>query len=60
MNWQPISRKRAFWDLAICGAGGVYLALTLWLNLDSPVVGLALIVLAAHELVEPRRRRNNA
>lgn len=60
MSWQAIGRKRVFWDLALCGAGGVYLALTLCLNLDSPVVGLALIVLAAHELVEPRRHRHGA
>jgi hypothetical protein len=49
--------KRACWDLTICGAGLVYMALVLVLNLDSPLFGLLLIVLAAHELLEPHRHK---
>jgi len=49
--------KRAFWDLTIWGAGLVYMALVLFLNLDSPLFGLLLIVLAAYELLEPHRHK---
>jgi hypothetical protein len=49
--------KRAFRDLAICGAGLVYLALVLFVNLDSPILGMLLIVLAGYELVGPHRHR---
>jgi hypothetical protein len=46
--------KRAFWDLTICGAGLVYVALALFVNLDSPLFELVLIVLAAYELLNRR------
>jgi hypothetical protein len=49
--------KRAVWDLTICAAGLVYLALVLFLNLDSPLFGLLLIVVAGYELIEPHRHR---
>jgi hypothetical protein len=52
--------KRAFWDLTIWGAGLVYLALVLFVNLDSPLFGLLLIVLAAYQLLEPLNRRRDA
>jgi hypothetical protein len=45
------------WDLAIWSAGLVYLALVLFVNVDSPVFGLVLIILAAYELLRPRRRK---
>jgi hypothetical protein len=45
------------WDLAIWSAGLVYLALVLFVNVDSPVFGLVLIILAGYELLRPRRRR---
>ena len=57
MTWEPIGRKRAVRDLAICGAGWVYVALTLCINLDSPLLAIALLILAAYELVEPHRHR---
>jgi hypothetical protein len=46
--------KRAFWDLTICGAGLVYIALVLFVNLDSPLFGLLLIGLAGYELLDRR------
>jgi hypothetical protein len=49
--------KRACWDLTICGAGLVYMALVLFVNLDSPLFGLMLIVLAAYQLLEPHRHK---
>jgi MYXO-CTERM domain-containing protein len=44
-------------DLAIWGAGLIYLALVLFVNVESPVFGLALIILAGYELLRPRRRK---
>ena len=49
--------KRAFWDFTIWGAGLVYLALVLCENLDSPIFGLLLIILASYKLLERHRRR---
>jgi hypothetical protein len=49
--------KRAFWDLTIGGAGLVYLVLVLFVDLDSPIFGLLLIVLAGYELLAPRCHR---
>jgi hypothetical protein len=46
--------KRAFWDVTICGAGLVYVALVLFVNLDSPLFGIVLIVLAGYELLGRR------
>ena len=46
--------KRAFWDFAICGAGLVYIALVLFVNLYSPLFGLVLIGLAGYELLTRR------
>jgi uncharacterized membrane protein YfcA len=43
------------WDLTIWCAGLVYLVLVLFANLDSPLFGLLLIVLAAYQLLEPHR-----
>lgn len=50
-------RKRAFWDLTIWGAGLLYLALVLFVNVDSPLFGMLLIVSAGYELVGPHRHR---
>ena len=49
--------KRACWDLTIWGAGLVYMALVLFVNLDSPLFGLLLIVVAGYELLEPHSRK---
>jgi hypothetical protein len=54
--------KRAVWDLTICAAVLVYLFVVyhspvLFLNLDSPVFGLLLIVFASYQLLEPHCRR---
>ena len=49
--------KRTVWDLTICAAALVYLSSVLFLNLDSPVFGLLLIVLASYQLLEPHCRR---
>jgi len=46
-----------FRDLTICGAGLVYLVLVLCVNLDSPLIGLLLIVLAGYELLGPHRHK---
>jgi len=46
-----------FWDLTIWGAGLVYLVLVLFVNLDSPLFGLLLIISAAYQLLEPHRHR---
>ena len=46
--------KRAFWDFTICGAGLVYVGLALFVNLDSPIFALVLIVLAGYQLVGGR------
>ena len=51
--------KRAFWDLTIWGAGLVYLALVLFGNLDSPVFGLLLIVVAGYQLLEPNNPKRS-
>jgi hypothetical protein len=48
--------KRAFWDLTICGAGLIYVALVLFVNLDSPLFGMVLIGLAGYELLDRRRQ----
>jgi hypothetical protein len=50
-------RKRALRDLTIWAAGLAYMALVLFVNLDSPFFGLLLIVLAAYALLEPRRHK---
>jgi hypothetical protein len=49
--------KRAFWDLAIGSAGLIYVALVLFINLDSPLFGVLVIVLAGHELLRPQGPR---
>lgn len=46
--------KRMFRDVTICGAGLVYLALVLFVNLDSPLFGVLLIALAGYGLWERR------
>jgi hypothetical protein len=46
-----VSSRRAVWDLTIWVAALVYIALVLWLNLDTPLVGLLLIGLAVYELI---------
>jgi hypothetical protein len=38
-------------------AGLIYMALVLFVNLDSPLFGLLLIVLAAYQLLEPHRHK---
>ena len=63
MTAEPAARKRAFRDAAICGAALIYVVLVLCINLDSPLMGIALILLAAHELLasyRQRRRRTHA
>lgn len=54
--------KRAVRDVTICGLGLVYLALVLFVNLDSPLFGFLWIALAGYQLFEPhsreRRRRH--
>jgi len=49
-----VASKRAFWDLTICGAGLVYVALALLINLDSPLFAFVLIILAGYELLDRR------
>jgi len=57
-NASPHStNKRGIWDLAIGIAGLIYLGMVLFVNLYSPVFGFVLIVLAGHEMLEPRCRR---
>jgi hypothetical protein len=47
--------KRAFRDVTICGAGFVYVALVLCINLDSPLFGVLWLVVASHELLTSHR-----
>jgi len=51
--------RRAVRDLTVCGAGLVYLALVLFVNLDSPLLGLLWIAMAGYQLVEPHRRKGS-
>ena len=53
-----MSGRRAVWDLTIWFAALVYVALVLWLNLDTPWVGLLLIGLAVYELIARREQSN--
>jgi len=46
--------KRAIWDLVIGIAGLIYLGVVLFADLRSPAFGLALVLLAAYEVLEPR------
>jgi hypothetical protein len=46
--------RRIFRDVTICGAGLVYLALVLFVNLDSPLFGIVLIALAGYGLWDRR------
>ncbi|HTS27979.1 MAG TPA: hypothetical protein VMH81_19020 [Bryobacteraceae bacterium] len=43
------------WDLALALAGLVYLALVLFMGIEVPVVGVALVVLAVCALIRPHR-----
>ncbi len=54
-NTSPHSTgTRGIWELAIGVVGLIYLGLVLFVNLYSPVFGFVLIVLAGHEIMEPR------
>ena len=50
-------RTRVTWRLIVLLAALSYVAATLFVNIDSPLFGLVVIVLMARELVESRRCR---
>lgn len=52
-------RPRAFWDIALALAGLIYIGTLLCFNLQSPLFAAAFIVLAAYEVIEPRRRKRS-
>ena len=45
--------KRTVQDLTIWAAALIYLALVLFLDLSSPLLGLLLIILAGYRLLDP-------
>ena len=49
-------RVRAYWDIALGVCAVVYLTLVLFDDVESPMFSLALIVLVANALVQPRLR----
>jgi hypothetical protein len=48
--------RRAKWDLVVGVSGVIYVALTLWLSLDSPLLSLLFIALAGYDLLAGRNR----
>lgn len=50
--------SRLFWDLTLCLAGILYVDLVLFQQLDSPLLAMILILLAAYELIEPHLSRH--
>ena len=49
--------RHLLWDLLLALAGTVYLGLVLFQGLESPLFGLAFLVLAACELIRLHRTR---
>ena len=47
--------KHIFWDLLLALAGTVYLGLVLFQGLESPLFGVAFVILAACELIRLHR-----
>jgi hypothetical protein len=47
--------RESKWDMALGLAGVAYLAMVLFMGLEIPVFGAALIVLAAYALIRPHR-----
>jgi len=52
---QPIASDRFAWSLVVLLAALFYLVLDLFAGIDSPVIGLAIVVLMARELMRSRR-----
>jgi fatty acid desaturase len=53
-------RQRAFWDTVLGLAGLIYIGTLLCFNIQSPLFAAAFIVLAAYEVIEPRRRKRGS
>ena len=49
-------RVRVYWDLALGVCAVAYLTLVLFDDVESPLLSLALIILVANALVQPRLR----
>lgn len=49
-------RRRAKWELALVAAGMVYIALTLWMSLSSPLLSVLYIGMAGYFLVTGHHR----
>ena len=47
--------RQTRWDLTLGLAGVVYLTLVLFMGVEVPVFGAALVVLAAYALIRPHR-----
>lgn len=45
---------RTRWDLALAFGGLLYVVLILWLSLDTPLLSLLFVALAAHQLFSRR------
>ena len=50
-----MSLRRAVWDVTVWGAGWLYVALVLCLNIDSPALGACVLALVLYELMAPHR-----
>lgn len=49
--------RRAKWELILGISGFVYVILTFWLNLDSPIISILLIGLVGYDLLTVRMNR---
>ncbi len=49
--------KRLAWEVGLGVAGAAYLILALVFQLSSPLLGLAIVLCAVHELIKPRRAK---
>jgi len=50
--------RQTKWDVALGLAGVVYLTLVLFVGIEVPVFGIALVVLAVYALIRPRRQNS--
>ncbi len=54
----PRVPARLVWDIALVVCALTYLALVLFADVESPVLSMAFIALAAYELVQPHLRHH--
>lgn len=46
--------RRLLWDIALCLGASAYVAVVLFDDVEGPLLSMALIILLAYELIEPR------